>query len=237
MKYRLVNCEIKEDANGKPFLSTRATSGESNDNGFSLPMFNPEFIAAAKTAVQNDRNVDTDLNQYFQERGAIIDKRTAPLGAVYFRRKEVNGQLTNEPVIDSKTGKPALYKSLDVHVIYTCPTEPAYDPATGIILNETVYINGVANTRPKMKFVLDEITGKPKKDYWKGWSLEERRDQILSAFYIVAPAEYQAISGPETPPVQQPAPAQAGNPFMNANVAPEQPAQQSQQGQVTDPLG
>lgn len=241
MKYELVNCKIAEGSNGTPYLATTAVSERNSDNGFSLPMFNPGFIAAARDCIQRELPLDRYITDYFQSRGAVIEDRTVKLGAVYFRRETgADGKLTNEPVKDKTTGKPIAYSSLNIHCIYSMPMEDAYDPATGIVLMEQDYReNGTPYMRPKRKYVMDEATGKPKKEYWQGWSATERRDQILSMFYMVAPAEYQTISGPESNAApQQPQGQNHGlpkNPFEAAGVAPGSQQPQGQQ-QVADPM-
>ena len=242
MKYKLVNCKIAEGTNGSVYLATMAVSERNTDNGFSLPMFNPGFIAAARECIQNELPLDKYITDYFNSNNAVIEDRTVKLGAVYFRREQdENGKVKDTPVVDKATGKPIPYDSVNLHCIYSLPTEDAYDPATGTILTETVYINGVANTRPKRKYVLDEATGKPKKEYWQGWSAQERRDQVLKMFYILAPREYQTISGPESSAQPEVAPQpQAGaapqNPFNAASVAPNAQQGAAAPEQVTDPL-
>ena len=243
MKYKLVNCKIAEGTNGSVYLATTAVSERNTDNGFSLPMFNPGFIAAARECIQNELPLDKYITEYFNSNNAVIEDRTVKLGAVYFRREQdENGKVKDTPVVDKATGKPIPYDSVNLHCIYSLPTEDAYDPATGTILTETVYINGVANTRPKRKYVLDEATGKPKKEYWQGWSAQERRDQVLKMFYILAPREYQTISGPESSAQPEVAPQpQAGaaptNPFNAASVAPGAQQGAAAPEQVADPLG
>lgn len=254
MKYELVNCHLVEegqDVNGKKakalYLATTAVSARNSDNGFSLPMFNPGFIIAARQCIQQELDLDKMLTQYFQEKGAIIEDRTVQLSAVYFRRKEVNGKLTNDYTV-GKDGKPQLYTSLNLHCIYSMPMEDAYDK-DGVILMEQDFkevrnpdgtITAIPYMRPKRKYVLDELTGRPKKEYWQGWSPTERRDQVLSMFYMLAPKEYQGITGPEIqqqPPVQpQQQNGTTANPFMqNDPMQQQQPQQQPPQPQI-DPL-
>lgn len=256
MKYELVNCHLVEEGQTvgdnkqakATYLATTAVSARNSDNGFSLPMFNPGFIAAARQCIQQELDLDKMLTQYFQEKGAIIEDRTVQLQAVYFRRKEVNGKLTNEPT-KGKDGKPQLYRSLNLHCIYSMPMEDAYDK-DGVILMEQDFkevrntdgtISAIPFMRPKRKYVLDELTGKPRKEYWQGWSPTERRDQVLSMFYMLAPQQYQAITGPEmqtppTPPAQNP-PQQGGapeNPFLKND--PMQPNPPQQNPPQIDPL-
>lgn len=238
MKYELVNCKIAEGSNGSAYLATTAVSERNSDNGFSLPMFNPGFIAAARDCIQRELPLDKYITSYFQSRGAVIEDRTVKLGAVYFRREaDHNGKLTDLPVKDKTTGKPIPYSSLNIHCIYSMPMEDAYDPATGIVLMEQDYReDGTPYMRPKRKYVMDEATGKPKKEYWQGWSAPERRDQVLSVFYMLAPKEYQTVTGPEiqTPPTQPTQNGAVQNPFEATGVAPgsQQPPVQPQ----IDPL-
>lgn len=245
MKYELVNCKIVtegDEVNGRhaqaTYLATTAVSERNSDNGFSLPMFNPSFIAAARYCIQNELSIDKYLTDFLNSKGAVIEERTVKLPSVYFRRAQgTDGKLLNEPVKDKNTGKPIPYDSLRIHCIYSMPMEDAYDPVTGVILMEQDYReNGTPFMRPKRKYIMDEATGRPKREYWQGWSAIERRDQILASFYMPAPPEYQTITGPE---VQQPAqqsqqqPGQAQqNPFNNIDPVTGQTAQP----QVADPM-
>lgn len=246
MKYSLVNCAIKESqgANSRSFLSTTAVSERSNDNGFKLPMFNPGFIAAARQCITQELDIDKYITEYFEQQGAEIEERTVKLDHVYMRRAEdANGNITDQPVLDKATGKPALYSSLKIHCIFTRPTEPAYyvsgEKAGMRIMEQDYRPDGTPYMRPAVKFVLDDA-GKPKKEYWDGWTPIARRDQILSMFYLLAPAEYQTSTGAEAPqstanPQPQAGQQQQANPFANAGVAPSQ-QQNGQQAQQLDPL-
>lgn len=228
MKYELVNCHLVEvgqvidETTGRQaqssYLATTAVSARNADNGFSLPFFNPGFIAAARQCVQQEMDLDKALTQFLEEKGAVIEDRTVQLQQVYCRRAEVNGKLTNEPVKD-KSGKPIVYTSLNLHCIYSMPMEDAYDK-DGVILMEQDYkqvtnadgsVTAIPYMRKKRKYVLDETTGKPRRDYWQGWSPVERRDQVLNMFYMLAPKEFQTITGPES---SQPS-HQNDNPFSN----------------------
>lgn len=235
MKYKLVNCKIADDANGQAYLKTTAVSDENADNGFSLPFFNPGFISNARYCIENGLSVDAYMTDYLAKGGAVIEKRTAKLDQVYFRRaSDADGKPTNEPAKDKATGKPITYNSIDVHCIYTCPTEDAFDPATGIILMEQDFReNGTPFMRPKKKYIMDDA-GRPVREYWKGWSLIERRDQILSTFFMLAPAEYQTIAQPQQQGQQQ----QQQGQQQGQQAAPENTQQQQQQfAQMPDPLG
>lgn len=247
MKYSLVNCAIKETQgeNTRSFLTTTAVSERSNDNGFKLPMFNPAFIAAARQCIEQGLDIDKYITEYFEQQGAEIEERTVQLKQVYMRKREDgNGNFLNEPVLDDQTRKPKLYSSLKIHCIFTRPTEPAYyvsgEKAGMRIMEQDFRPDGTPYMRPAVKFVLDE-SGRPKKEYWEGWSAIERRDQILSMFYMLAPAEYQVATGAEAPqstvqPQEQAAGRQEpANPFANTNVAPQAGQQPQQQPQV-DPL-
>ena len=239
MKYELVNCKIVSPgtqlANGNEakatYLATTVVSDENADNGFSLPFFNPGFIANARYCIENGMSIDAYMTDYLEKRGARIEKRTAVLDQVYFRRAtDANGHLTNEPAKDKTTNKPIPYTKLDVHCIYSNPMEDAFDPATGIVLMEQDFReNGTPFMRPKRKYILDDA-GRPVKEYWKGWSLIERRDQILSTFFMIAPPEYQTIANAQQNQ-QQPAPEQQ----QQQQQAPEN-TQQQQFAQMPDPL-
>ena len=181
MKYKLVNCKITNDTNGNAFLKTTAVSDENADNGFSLPFFNPGFISNARYCIENGLSVDAYMTDYLAKGGAVIEKRTAKLDQVYFRRaSDPDGKPTNEPAKDKATD-----------------------------------------------------AGRPVREYWKGWSLIERRDQILSTFFMLAPAEYQTIAQPQQQAPQQ----QQAQPQQAQQAAPENTQQQQQQfAQMPDPL-
>ena len=218
MKYDFVNCslqEIKSGRNaGEVFLQTTAVlAGSNSDTGFKLPFFNPKYIQAARQCVANNMPIAFTFE-------GEIEERKVNLGAVYVRRAtDAQGNITDNVEIDPQTKKPRLYRTLRVHCIFQYSMHDAYyveGPKKGMRIMEDDYdANGRPIKVPAKAFDLDDL-GQPIKLYMQGWAPEERRDQVLSMFYKLAPEEYQTQTGAETAEQHtdnQQQQQQPGNPF------------------------
>ena len=225
MQYNFVEIKLVDDKNSQQYVSTKCVkAGDPNDRGFSLPFFNPQIIGAVKTAINKGETPSFQLE-------AEIEEETVALGAVYFRRAQAaDGKLMDTPATDPATGKPLLYRKLNVHTIFQYAMHDAFyveGERKGMRIMEDVYENGQKVSRPAKAFDLDDY-GKPKRNYMRNWRPEERRDQILKTFFILAPQEYQdAAVSTEAPQTTTAAPEPSLNDVANGmfqpapNAAPE----------------
>ena len=237
MQYKFVEIKLVEDKNNQQYVSTKCVqAGDPNDRGFSLPFFNPQIIGAVKTAINKGEVPSFQLE-------AEIEPETVALGAVYFRRaSDVNGKLLDTPAIDTATNKPAVYRKIRVHTIFQYSMHDAFyveGERKSMRIMEDVYENGQKVSRPAKAFDLDDF-GRPIRKYMNGWSPEERKNQILKTFFILAPQEYQdAAIATEAPAQQQQAPAQepslqnAAEGLFGGGQAQQAPAQAAN---AVDPL-
>lgn len=234
MQYTFSHIEIKDvpadkQNGGKKYVTALASRvGDTNDNGFRLNIFNPEIVQAAMASYNETGRASFSLD-------CEIDSETVSLGQVYCR-KDQNGQ----PVVNQKTGKIDLYKSIKVHVMYTYQTRPAFvkeGPNKGMRLMQQDYrLDGTPFMRPAVEFILDDM-GQPIKQYMTRWSPEERKNDVLAAFFMLAPAQYQQViqqAAPEAPIQQQPNLQDAAAsifgqpPVQQPPVQPQQQAPQQQ---------
>lgn len=236
MQYNFVEISLADDKNAKQYVKTTCVkAGDPNDRGFNLPFFNPQIIGAVKASIAKGDKPSFQLE-------AEIEEETVGLGAVYFRRAtSPDGKITDQPALDPATNKPIPYRKLNVHTIFQYAMHDAFyveGERKGMRIMEDVYENGQKISRPAKAFDLDDY-GKPKRNYMHGWTPEERRDQILKTFFMLAPKEYQdAAVATEAPQAAAAAPEPslsevAGNMF---GPAPQQPAPGANAGQQVNPL-
>lgn len=222
MQYKFSSISLAEDINGNQYVSCLASlAGAPNDRGFKLPFFNPEIVSQVKAAISRGEEPTFNLD-------AEISEETVRLGAVYFRRaQDANGKLLDTPALDTNTNKPALYRTLRVHTIFQYSTHDAYyleGEKKGMrIMEQTYTADGKPMMVPAKQFDLDDL-GRPIKLYMRGWSKEERRDNILATFFMVAPQEYQTQVAPEPEPAPQQAATQQPTLSDTANNLFQQPA-------------
>lgn len=213
MQYIFNSISLVEDKNGGQYVSTLASlAGDPNDRGFKLPFFNPQIINAVIAAKAKGENPSFTLD-------AEIEEETVQLGAVYFRRaSDANGKLLDTPAIDTATNKPALYRKIRVHTIFQYSMHDAFyveGERKGMRIMEDVYENGQKVSRPAKAFDLDDF-GRPIRKYMNGWAPEERKNQILKTFFILAPQEYQDAAVATEAPTQQQQTAQSEPSLQNA---------------------
>lgn len=193
MQYTFTNISLQEDKNGEKFVKTTACrAGDPNDRGFSLPFFNPEIIRSVQQCQVKGETPTFTLP-------AEIEEVTVNCGAVYCRRVQTQGPndkmiITDQPAIDQATGKPILYKKIRVHTIFQYSMHDAYyveGERKGMrIMEDGFDANGHPIKVPAKAFDLDDL-GRPVRNYMRGWSPEERKDQILKTFFILADEQYQ----------------------------------------------
>lgn len=236
MQYNFVEIKLADDKNGQQYVSTKCVkAGDPNDRGFNLPFFNPQIIGGVKTAINKGETPSFQLE-------AEIEEEAVSLGAVYFRRAtSPDGKITDQPALDPSTNKPIPYRKLNVHTIFQYAMHDAFyveGERKGMRIMEDVYENGQKISRPAKAFDLDDY-GKPKRNYMRGWTPEERRDQILKTFFMLAPQEYQdAAAATEAPQGSTAAPEPSLNDVAAGmfGAAPQQPAPGANAGQVVNPL-
>jgi hypothetical protein len=237
MQYIFNSISLEEDKNGGKYVSTLASlAGDPNDRGFKLPFFNPQIINAVIAAKAKGENPSFQLD-------AEIEEETVQLGAVYFRRaSDANGRLLDTPAIDTATNKPAVYRKIRVHTIFQYSMHDAFyveGERKGMRIMEDVYENGQKVSRPAKAFDLDDF-GRPIRKYMNGWAPEERKNQILKTFFMLAPQEYQDAAVATEAPTQQQAPApepslqNAAEGLFGGGQA--QQGQQAQAANAVDPL-
>lgn len=237
MQYKFTNISIEQDASGKDYVKTLASkAGDPNDRGFGLPFFNPEIINSVAKSLAEGEVPAFNLD-------AEIDEETVNLKQVYFRRAtDEHGHPLNTPAINAKTGKPDPIRKLRVHTIYQYSMHDAYyvsGERKGMRIMEDGYdANGKPCKVPAKAFDFDD-QGRQIKLYMRNWAPQERADNILEAFYLVAPPEYQQQITPAGTESVDPAPQEslsnvASNMF---GPAPQQPASPQAGAQpVVDPL-
>ena len=217
--------EKQRDGQNTHYVTAKASrSGDTNDNGFRLNIFNPEIIQAVAKSI-------ADTGQAFFTLDCEIDTEVVNLGQIYCRKGP-----DGKPAINPKTGKIDLYKSIKVHVMYTYQTRPAYvkeGPNKGMRLMQQDYrLDGTPFMRPAIEFILDDM-GQPIKQYMTRWSPEERKNDVLAAFFMLAPQQYQQViqqAAPEAP-IQKPSLQDAATSIFGGQP-PVQPEQQAPQQQV-----
>lgn len=193
MQYTFTNISLEEDKNGGKFVKTTACrAGDPNDRGFSLPFFNPEIIRSVQQCIAKGETPTFTLP-------AELEEVTVNCGAVYCRRIQNQGTdgkmiITDQPAKDPETGKPILYKKIRVHTIFQYAMHDAYyveGERKGMrIMEDSFDVNGKPIKVPAKAFDLDDL-GRPVRNYMRGWSPEERKDQILKTFFILADEQYQ----------------------------------------------
>lgn len=217
MQFTFSSISLAEDINGNTYVSTLASqAGAPNDRGFRLPFFNPQIISQVKAAIARGEEPTFNLD-------AEISEETVKLGAVYFRRaQDATGKLLDTPALDPKTNKYALYRSIRVHTIFQYSMHDAYyleGEKKGMRIMEQSYTpDGKPIMVPAKQFDLDDL-GRPIKLYMHGWSKEERRDNILDTFFMLAPQEYQTQVAAEPEPSASAAPAAAAPQQSLSDVA------------------
>lgn len=236
MQYKFTNITLADDASGRKYVKTLASkAGDPDDRGFGLPFFNPEIISSVSKCLNAGEAPAFNLD-------AEIDEETVVLKQVYFRRAtDEHGHVLDTPAINQKTGKPDPVRSLRVHTIYQYSMHDAYyvsGERKGMRIMEDGYdANGKPCKVPAKAFDFDD-NGNQIKLYMRGWAKQERADNILAAFYMVAPPEYQQQIAPAaTDASEQPA-QQSLNDVANGMFQPgpaQQPAAQPAAQQV-DPL-
>lgn len=237
MQYIFNSIQLASDKNGGEYVSTLASkASDPGDRGFKLPFFNPQIINAVKASLAKGEKPSFTLD-------AEIDEVTVHLGAVYFRRAtDQQGHLLDTPAIDPATNKPALYRKIRVHTIFQYAMHDAFyveGERKGMRIMEDVYENGQRVSRPAKAFDLDDF-GRPIRNYMNSWSPEERKNQILQTFFILAPQEYQDAAVATEAPAQQQQAAQPEPSLQNAAEGlfggPAQPQQQAPAANAVDPL-
>lgn len=233
MQYTFTNIELANDANGNKFVKTTACrDSDASDRGFGLPFFNPEIIASVERCLANGEAPAFNFN-------AEIEEETVQLKQVYYRRAtrvDESGKTTilDTPATNPKTGKPDPVRKLRVHTIFQYAMHDAFyvsGERKGMRIMEDGYdAQGRPCKVPAKAFDLDEF-GRPIKLYMRGWTPEERRDNILATFFVLAPPEAQQTIQAAAPeqPVQQPQQTLndvAGGLFQQPGNAAPQPGQQ-----------
>lgn len=216
----------QRDGQNTHYVTAKASrSGDTNDNGFRLNIFNPEIIQAVAKSI-------ADTGQAFFTLDCEIDSEVVNLGQVYCRKGP-----DGKPAINQKTGKIDLYRTIKVHTMFQYQTRPAFvkeGPNKGMRLMQQDYRpDGTPFMRPAVEFILDDL-GQPIKQYMTRWSPEERKNDVLAAFFMLAPQQYQQViqqAAPEAPVQQQPDLQAAAASIFGGQPQPQpQPQQPVQQG-------